>query len=338
MKIHQNYSLKEHNTFGLDISCKYYAEVGSEIEIKRLLSEARFNDLQKLIIGSGSNILFAKDFNGLVVNQSSNKINISSEDDQYAFVSAEGGVIWHELVLFCINKNLGGIENLSLIPGKVGAAPIQNIGAYGQELKDVFHSLKGIYIDDLNEMNLNKAECEFGYRDSIFKKKLKNKFIITEVTLRLNKNPQLNANYGAIQEGLTKLKKDNLTIKDVSDVVCKIRMSKLPDPQKLGNAGSFFKNPEVSVGKYDLLKSKFNNLPSFKIKDQKIKISAGWLIEKCGFKGKRFGNVGVHEKQALVIVNYGNGKPEEILELKDKIKSEVKLKFNIELQEEVNII
>ena len=338
MQIHQNYSLRKHNTFGLEVSCKHYAEVENENEIKQLLSEARFKNISKLIIGGGSNILFTKDFDGLVINQISNKIHVVSEDEEHEFVSAEAGVIWHELVLFCINKNLGGIENLSLIPGKVGAAPIQNIGAYGQELKDVFQSLKGIYLDDLSEMNFTNAECEFDYRDSIFKKELKNKFVITEVTLRLNKNPQLNTSYGAIEEELTKLKKDNLTIKDVSDIVCKIRMSKLPDPQLLGNAGSFFKNPEVSVEEYDLLKSKFNDLPGYKISEERMKIPAGWLIEKCGFKGKRFGNVGVHEKQALVIVNYGNGKPQEILELKDKIKNEVKLKFSIQLQEEVNLV
>jgi UDP-N-acetylmuramate dehydrogenase len=338
MQIHQNYSLKKHNTFGLEVSCKHYAEVENENEIKQLLSEARFTDMPKLIIGGGSNILFTKDFDGLVIYQISNKIRVVSEDENSAFVLAEAGVNWHELVLYCINKNLGGIENLSLIPGKVGAAPIQNIGAYGQELKDVFHSLKGIYLNDLSEMNFNNTECVFGYRESIFKKELKNEFVITEVTLRLNKNPELNTSYGAIEEELTKIKKDNLSIKDVSDIVCKIRMSKLPDPQLLGNAGSFFKNPEVSAEQYNLLKSKFNDLLGYKISEERMKIPAGWLIEKCGFKGKRFGNVGVHEKQALVIVNYGNGKPQEILELKDKIKNEVKLKFDVQLQEEVNLV
>jgi UDP-N-acetylmuramate dehydrogenase len=338
MQIHQNFSLKKHNTFGFDISSKYYAEVENVNEIKQILPEARFKSLPKLFIGGGSNILFTKNYDGLVINQTSNKINVSSEDTNYAFVSAEAGVIWHDLVLFCVNKNLGGIENLSLIPGKVGAAPIQNIGAYGQELKDVFHSLKGIFIDDLREMNFNNSECEFGYRDSIFKKRLKNKFVITEVTLRLNKNPKLNVNYGAVGEELAKLKKNNLTIKDVSDVVCKIRTSKLPDPRTLGNAGSFFKNPEIAIESYDLIKRKFNDLPGYKVNDRIVKIPAGWLIEKCGFKGKRFGQVGVHEKQALVLVNYGKGKPEDILYLKDKIKSAVKLKFDIELQEEVNIV
>src|SRR3989339_1633334 len=338
MQIHQNYSLKEHNTFGLDISSQFYAEVENENEIRHVLSEKLFKDSPKLIIGGGSNILFTGDFDGLVVNQTSSKISISSEDDEYAFVSAEAGVIWHELVLFCVNKNLGGIENLSLIPGKVGAAPIQNIGAYGQELKNVFHSLKGIHIDDLKAVNFSSSDCKFGYRDSIFKKELKSKIIITEVILRLNKYPELNTSYGIIEDELSKLKKDNITIKNVSDIVCQIRRNKLPDPQKLGNAGSFFKNPEISIEEYNLLKSKYSELPGLKVSDTVIKIPAGWLIEKCGFKGKRIGNVGIHEKQALVIVNYGNGKPEEILKLKNKIIKKVNLKFNLELQQEVNII
>src|SRR3989339_1836749 len=200
MQIHQNYSLKEHNTFGLDISSQFYAEVENENEIRHVLSEKLFKDSPKLIIGGGSNILFTGDFDGLVVNQTSSKISISSEDDEYAFVSAEAGVIWHELVLFCVNKNLGGIENLSLIPGKVGAAPIQNIGAYGQELKNVFHSLKGIHIDDFAERTFFKSGCNFDYRSSIFKHELKNKFLITSVVFRLKKSYQLNTHYGSIEQ------------------------------------------------------------------------------------------------------------------------------------------
>jgi UDP-N-acetylmuramate dehydrogenase len=338
MKIYQNFSLKKYNTFGFEVSCKHFAEVENEIEIEQLLSQQQFKDSPKLIIGGGSNILFTKNFDGLIINQTSNKIRISSEDKEYAYVSVEAGVIWHELVLFCIGKNFGGIENLSLIPGKVGAAPIQNIGAYGQELRDVLSSLSGIHLDELSKEKFGVTECEFDYRDSIFKRKLKNKFIITEVTLRLNKNPELNTSYGTIKNELTKLKKDNLSIKDVSDVICNIRMNKLPDPKILGNAGSFFKNPEITNQKHESLKSKYHDLPGYKVADRIMKIPAGWLIEKSGFKGRRFGNVGVHEKQALVIINYGDGKPEEIIELKDKIKSEVKLKFDIELQEEVNII
>jgi len=338
MKIFQNFSLRKHNTFGFDVSCKHYAEVENENEIEQLLSRQEFINSPKLIIGGGSNILFTKDFDGLIINQTSSKIIISSEDEKYAYVSAEAGVIWHELVLFCINNNLGGIENLSLIPGKVGAAPIQNIGAYGQELCNVFFSLSAIHLDDLSGAKFDINECEFGYRDSIFKRKLKNKFVITEVTLRLHKNPKLITSYGTIEAELSKQKKDTLTIKDVSDVICNIRMNKLPDPKIIGNAGSFFKNPEITNEKFELLKSMYKDLPGYKVSNHFMKIPAGWMIEKCGFKGKRFGNVGVHEKQALVIVNYGDGKPEEVLQLKNKIIGEVIAKFDIELHEEVNII
>lgn len=338
MQIYNNYTLKNHNTFGISVSCSSFAEVESNLELIELLSEQRFKNMQKLILGSGSNILFTKDFDGLVITQTSNKIAIQSETDDHFFVSAEGGVIWHDLVMYCVNKNLGGIENLSLIPGKVGAAPIQNIGAYGQELKDVFHSLKGVHLDDLIEVEMLNPDCKFGYRNSIFKNELKDKFIITEVTLRLDKTPKLNANYWAIKEELSKTDKTNLTIKDVSEIVCKIRKSKLPDPQILGNAGSFFKNPEISFELHIGLKRKYNDLPGYVIPADKIKIPAGWLIEKCGFKGKRFGNVGVHEKQALVIVNYGGGTGDEVLKLKDQIKAEVKNRFMIDLEEEVNIV
>ncbi len=338
MNLYNNYSLKNHNTFGIDVSCRHFSEVENTLEIKELLSERRFKNFPKLVLGGGSNILFTKNFDGLVITQTSNKIAISSEDDAYYYVTADAGVIWHELVLYCVNKNIGGIENLSLIPGKVGAAPIQNIGAYGQELKDVFHSLKGIHLDELNEIELNNSDCRFGYRDSIFKNELKDKFVITEVTLRLNKNPKLNTYYWAIKEEIAKLQKDDLNIKDISDIVCRIRKSKLPDPRVLGNAGSFFKNAETSHEQYNSLKKKFIDLPGYKVNDQIMKIPTGWLIEKCGFKAKRFGNVGVYEKQALVLVNYGNGSPEELVQLKNLIKQEVMNKFDIELAEEVNII
>lgn len=338
MQLYNNYSLKKHNTFGIDVSCSTFAEVENTLEIKELLSARRFKNARKLVLGGGSNVLFTKDFDGLAITQTSNLIIIHSEDESHCLVTASAGVVWHDLVTFCVKTNLGGIENLSLIPGKVGAAPIQNIGAYGQELKDVFHSLKGIHLDDLSEVEMNNSDCKFGYRDSIFKNELKDKFIITEVTLRLDKTPKLNTNYWAIKEELSKQDKTNLTIKDVSEIVSKIRKSKLPDPQILGNAGSFFKNPEISFELQIKLKGNYNDLPGFVIPGDKIKIPAGWLIEKCGFKGKRFGNVGVHEKQALVIVNYGDGTGDEILKLKDQIKAEVKDKFMIDLEEEVNIV
>lgn len=338
MHIHKNYSLKKHNTFGLDILTSYYAEVENTEEIKLLLNDSKFKSLRKLVIGSGSNILFKKDFDGLVINQISNSIITLSEDDHYVLIASQAGVIWHDLVLYCVDRNFGGIENLSLIPGKVGAAPIQNIGAYGQELQDTFYSLKAVNIETLEEVSLSKADCKFGYRDSIFKNELKDKLLITEVTLQLAKIPKPNIKYWAVKEEVSKIDKKELTIKDVAEVVCNIRKSKLPDPDILGNAGSFFKNPEVSIDEYEELKLEFKDLPGFKVHENKFKIPAAWLIEKCGYKGKRFGNAGVHDKQALVLVNYGNANAEEIIKLKNEIINAVQRTFKIKLQEEVNII
>ncbi|MGA9292715.1 MAG: UDP-N-acetylmuramate dehydrogenase, partial [Ignavibacteriaceae bacterium] len=241
-------------------------------------------------------------------------------------------------VLYCVERNFGGIENLSLIPGTVGAAPIQNIGAYGQELKDTFDSLNGLFIDDLTEKTLYKDECRFAYRNSIFKKELKNKFIITNVTLKLSKYPVINISYGTIGEELKKKNPDEITIKDVSEVICEIRKSKLPDPSKIGNAGSFFKNPEISKKKFEELKIKFPGIIGYNTADDMIKIPAGWLIESAGLKEKRVGNTGTHPKQALVIVNYGNSTGEEILNFKDFIKETILERFGIELEEEVNIM
>lgn len=338
MQLFDNYSLKNHNTFGINVFCRYFAELDNVNEIKQLLSDKKFIKIPKLILGEGSNILFTKDFDGLVIYQTSNNISITDEDDEFCYVTADAGVIWHDFVMYCVDRNLGGIENLSLIPGKVGAAPIQNIGAYGQELKDVFHSLRGITLTDLNEIEMSSSDCQFGYRDSIFKRNLKNKLIITQVTLRLDKTPKLNTNYWAIKEEMAKLQKDELTIKDISRIVCQIRTSKLPDPKILGNAGSFFKNPEVDFKLYQRIKGKYSDAAGYNLPDGKVKVPAAWLIEKCGFKGKRFGNVGVHQKQALVIVNYGNASAEEIISLKDLIKKAVIEKFEIELEEEVNLV
>lgn len=338
MQLFNNYSLKNHNTFGIDALCRYFAEVDNLNDIKQILSNKRFTNIPKLILGEGSNVLFTKDYNGLVITQTSNNISITAEDDEFCNITADAGVVWHDLVIYCIDRNLGGIENLALIPGKVGAAPIQNIGAYGQELKDVFHSLKGITLTDLNEIEMSPSDCEFGYRDSIFKRELKNKFIITQVTLRLTKNPVLNIDYWAIKDEIAKLGKENLTIKDVSAIVCMIRRSKLPDPKILGNAGSFFKNPELTIEKFHKLKSVYSDLPGYTLKNHLVKVPAAWLIEHCGLKGKRFGNAGIYEKQALVIVNYGGATAEQIIALKELIQKSVREKFDIELEEEVNLV
>lgn len=338
MVVHENFSLKKYNTFGMNVSSKYFVEMNSDEDILQLLSERKFRNCDKLVIGSGSNILFTKNFNGLIIALASSAVSVIEDKAESVLVTARAGVVWHDLVLFCLDRNYGGIENLSLIPGKAGAAPIQNIGAYGQELKDVFYSLKGINIDDSKQIVMHKSECKFGYRNSVFKNELKNKIIVTEITLKLDKSPKLNIDYGAIREELDKLNKSDITIKDVSSTICKIRKSKLPDPQLLGNAGSFFKNPEVTTDIYFKLKEKFPDLNGYKISDDTFKIPAAWLIEKGGFKGKRFGNAGVHEKQALVIVNYGDALPHQVVELKEKIKSEIFQTFKINLIEEVIII
>ena len=338
MNIQENFSLKKYNSFGIDIKAKYFVEVYSTEELKFILSDANYKEEKKLILGGGSNILFTKDYDGIVIKLNSNEISIIEERENEVVVQASAGVIWHELVLFCVERNFGGIENLSLIPGTVGAAPIQNIGAYGQEIKDTFQSLKGIFTDNLKEKIFQKDECNFGYRSSIFKNKLKNKFIITDINLTLSKHPALNISYGSIETELNKLGKQNLSVRDVSRVVCDIRMSKLPDPAEIGNAGSFFKNPEISKNKFEVLKNKYPHIIGYKIAENKVKVPAGWLIEQAGLKGKRVGNTGTHLNQALVIVNYGNATGEEILKFKDHIKNVIANKFGINLEEEVNVI
>ena len=338
MNIKENFTLKNYNTFGLDVKAKYFAEVFSNSELKELLSLDNYKSVSKFVLGGGSNILFTKNFEGLVIKISSSEIQIKKEDDDYVFVKASAGVIWHDLVLYCIERNFGGIENLSLIPGTVGAAPIQNIGAYGQELKDVFYSLDGIFKDNLEEKTFYKDECRFAYRNSIFKRELKNKFIVSNITLKLDKNPVPNTSYGAVKEELNKRNLNEITIKDVSEIISAIRMNKLPDPSKIGNAGSFFKNPEISKQKFMDLKTKFPGIIGYNTAGDMFKIPAGWLIENAGLKGKREGNTGTHPKQALVIVNYGNATGKEILRFKDLIKETVLGKYGIELEEEVNIV
>lgn len=338
MIIQQNYSLKNHNTFGLDVYAKYFVKVSDEAELLELLSQNKFKNEKKLIIGGGSNILFTKDYDGIVIQQTSNRISAEIESDSFVKVTAAAGVVWHNLVQYCVERNFGGIENLSLIPGHAGAAPIQNIGAYGQELKDVFVSLHGIFIDDLVQVELNSEQCRFAYRESIFKNELKNKFIITQIHLKLFRKPRVNLSYSTLQTEIDKLNAVDITIKDVSELICRIRKSKLPDPTFLGNAGSFFKNPEISKSKFEELKKKFPEIPGHKISENQVKIPAAWLIEKCGLKGIRENNAGIYEKQAVVIINYGDARPSDIIKLAQKIKKIVNEVFDIKLIEEVNII
>ena len=337
MKILENISLKAYNTFGIDVKAETAAHISNENDLKELLGQKEFYTASRLVVGGGSNILLTKDFKGLVIKNEIPGINIVDEDSSTILVEAGAGVEWHKLVMFCVEKNYGGIENLSLIPGSAGAAPIQNIGAYGQELKDVFFSLKGISTRDITEKNYFSQECNFGYRDSIFKNELKNKFIITYITLKLNKNPVVNLNYSAIKSEIEKLNLKNVTIKDVSEAVCRIRESKLPDPAVLGNAGSFFKNPEIDIVKYEELKKEFPDISGHGNNDSMVKLSAAWLIEKCGWKGKRAGCVGSHSKQALVLVNYGGATGKDVLDFAAEIKKSVSNTFGISLHEEVNI-
>ena len=338
MKILHNYNLKRYNSFGLNVKTDHFIDVSSVNELRKVLLDNDFRTNKKFILGGGSNVLFVNDYKGLVIKNSIPGIEIISEDDSSAIVEAGAGVVWDELVQFCIDRNLGGIENLSLIPGSTGAAPIQNIGAYGQELKDTFIELKGLFTESGEDKIFNKFECNFSYRNSIFKGELKNKFIVTSIKLKLNKNPHLNTSYKQLGEQLLNQGINNPTLGDVRQTVIKIRKQKLPDPNVIGNAGSFFKNPIVAKEKYLILKKSFPEMINYQIDDNHIKIAAGWLIENCGWKGKRNGNVGTYLNHALVIVNYGDATGDEILDFEMHIKQAVEFKFGIRLENEVNII
>ncbi len=338
MLINENTSLKKYNTFGIDVSARFFAVFSSEKELTDLLLYAKQHQLPVLILGGGSNILFTGNFNGLVLHNSIKGIETEENNEHYAIIKAGAGEQWHALVVYTIHQGLGGIENLSLIPGTVGAAPIQNIGAYGVEFKDSFEYLEAVNIQDGTLRRFTKAECNFGYRNSIFKNQLKNQYVITRVALRLQKNAQLNTSYGAIASTLTAMNIIQPTIASVSQAVISIRQSKLPDPRKIGNAGSFFKNPEISKEKFDSLQISYPSIPYFPSGNGLIKIPAGWLNEQCGWKGKVIGQAGVHKDQALVLVNYGNATGMEIKKLSEEIQQSVWDKFGIELETEVNII
>ncbi|MBT8266042.1 MAG: UDP-N-acetylmuramate dehydrogenase [Bacteroidia bacterium] len=337
MQIQNNSSLKPFNTFGIDVNAKHFVSVQDIDELIKTLQLKEFQD--KFILGGGSNMLLTKDIEALVVHLNLKGIEIVSEDESTVLVKAMAGENWHDFVLWCLDQNYGGIENLSLIPGNVGAAPIQNIGAYGVELKDVFYACEALDKTSFEPKQFAKEDCNFDYRNSVFKKDYKGKFIITSVTLKLSKsNHKIKTSYGSIQEELQKMGVVDPSIQDVSKAVIAIRSSKLPDPKDIGNSGSFFKNPIVSKSNYKALIDQFPDMPSYKVSEDDIKIPAGWLIEKVGFKGKRFGEYGVHTKQALVLVNYGNASGSDIFELSKLIQSTIKRIFNINLEAEVNII
>jgi len=338
MIIVENVSLKPYNTFGIDVNARIFAEMQNLQDIQLFLNTAKYKSIQKLILGGGSNILFTKDFEGVVVKINTKGIFKAKETEEHVWLNVQAGITWDDLVNYCIDNDLGGIENLALIPGNVGSCPIQNIGAYGVEVKDSIESVEVVDIKSMQMYELKNNECNFGYRSSIFKHELKDKVIIVSVTFKLSKKHQLHLEYGAIPDELTKMGIKQPKIRDVAKAISNIRHCKLPDPKEIGNAGSFFKNPTITAKDYLILMSSFPELPSYSQPDGTYKIPAGWLIEQCGWKGHRENNAGVHEKQALVLVNYGNASGEEIFSLAEKIQQSVKKKFGIELQMEVNII
>jgi len=333
--VEENISLKSYNTFGIDVTASKFSSFASTQELISLLKD---NNQELLILGGGSNVLFTKNYNGLVLKNDIKGIDIIEETESLAYIKAGSGVVWHEFVLKTIDLNFSGIENLSLIPGSVGASPMQNIGAYGTEIKDVFHSLEALNLKTKEIETFSNEACKFGYRESVFKKELKDKYIITSVTFKLSKKHVVNAEYGAIKSELSSQNITEPTIKDISNAVIAIRKSKLPDPNEIGNAGSFFKNPIISIDLLASLKSDHPNIPNYPIDENSTKVAAGWLIEQAGWKGKTFGEYGVHLKQALVLVNYGNCKGEEILNLSQNIIDDVMDKFSIQLEREVNIL
>ena len=342
MMIKENISLKQYNTFGINVAAKYFAEFTTVDELHELLEVKKQqtinNKQQALILGGGSNILFTKDFNGLVLKNNISGIKIVHEDDHYLYVQVGAGENWNSFVQHCLQHGWAGVENLSLIPGNVGASPMQNIGAYGVEIKNVFYSLEAFHLKEKKSVNFSLNDCAFGYRESVFKTKFKNQFAITSVTYRLNKVPEFNISYGAVEQEIQKAGVKELSIKAIADAVISIRSSKLPDPNTIGNAGSFFKNPHVSAGDFDKLKEQFPKIVGYVQENGDFKLAAGWMIEYCGWKGFRRGDAGCHHWQSLVLVNYGNASGKEIYDLSEEVLQSVKERFGVELEREVNII
>ena len=333
--IQQNISLKPYNSFGIDVSAAFFSSFTTMQQLATLLDFKK--DQTPFILGGGSNILFTKNIDGLVIKNDIRGIEKVKEDADAIYVKAGAGENWHQLVLYCIKNNLAGMENLSLIPGNVGASPMQNIGAYGVELKDIFYELEAYHLTEKKIVKFSLQDCAFGYRESVFKKKYKGEFVIVNVTYRLNKVPKFNTSYGAIEQELQQMGVTELSIAAISKAVIKIRSNKLPDPKVTGNAGSFFKNPEVDEQQFSYLKNSYPNLVGYALDGGKFKLAAGWLIEQCGWKGYRKGDAGCHPKQALVLVNYGHAPGSEIVGLGNEITSAVKNKFGILLEIEVNI-
>lgn len=335
--IKSDVSLKAFNTFGIDVSAQYFTEANNEDAVRSILESNQFKSNKNLILGGGSNVLFTQNFDGIVVKNNIQGIEVIEESDQHVLVKVGGGVVWHDFVLHCINQGWNGIENLSLIPGNVGASPMQNIGAYGVEIKDIFEELEAINIQTGEIDYFINSDCEFGYRESVFKRKLKGQYLISRVTYRLSKEGNFNTSYGAIDQQLEAMNVSNLTSKSISEAVVAIRQSKLPDPKEIGNSGSFFKNPVISNTDFSILKSNFPDAVGYAVDDHSTKLAAGWLIDQAGWKGKTINNYGVHKNQALVLVNYGGATGKEIYNLSEEILISIREKFNVELEREVNI-
>tara|TARA_R110002072_G_scaffold124085_1_gene259521 strand:- start:38392 stop:39405 length:1014 start_codon:yes stop_codon:yes gene_type:complete len=337
MHIEENKSLKEYNTFHIDCKARYFVSVSTIEELNKVLANKKFEN--RFLLGGGSNMLLTGDIDALVIHLNLKGITILSEDQQKVNIEVMAGENWHQFVMFCISNNYGGVENLSLIPGNVGTAPIQNIGAYGVELKDTFVKCNAVEIDTQRERVFTKTDCNFGYRNSVFKNDLKGKYIITSVVFELTKTDhKKSTSYGAIKDKLAEKNIYDPTIKDISDAVISIRESKLPDPAKLGNSGSFFKNPVIDSETFREFRVKFPEAPFYEVSASQFKIPAGWLIEQAGFKGKQFGDAGVHKNQALVLVNYGDASGQEIWELAILIQKKIKEMFGIYIEPEVNVI
>jgi UDP-N-acetylmuramate dehydrogenase len=338
MLVQSNVSLRHLNTFGLDAYARYFVNVRSVDELTAILRDPEWKNFPKFILGGGSNILLTKDIDALVIHPDIKGITIVKENEEAVVLKVGAGEVWHDFVMHCVNNGYGGVENLSLIPGTVGAAPMQNIGAYGVEIKSVVESVEAVDIESGEKRVFSNAECEFGYRESVFKKAFKNKYVITGATFRLSKKPVLNAAYGDVQKTLQEMGTETPTIRDISEAIMTIRRSKLPDPAEIGNAGSFFKNPEIPLAQFTYLQETFPEVPGYPVNAGTVKVPAGWLIERAGWKGYREGEIGVHARQALVLVNYGGGTGAEIKALSEKIQESVAGKFGIRLNAEVNFI
>ncbi|MDR6404630.1 MULTISPECIES: UDP-N-acetylmuramate dehydrogenase [Chryseobacterium] len=337
--MHKNFSLQPYNTFGVDAAAKYFIEIHSIEELKEALEFSNSQALKVLFLGGGSNILLTKDFDGLAVKLSLKGIHEDIIGENEVLVTAKAGENWHEFVMHCLKKNFGGLENLSLIPGNVGTSPMQNIGAYGTEIKDTFVSCTVLNLENLQLESFNLEQCKFGYRDSVFKQEGKGKYVILEVTFKLTRKAhKIKTEYGAIKSELENSGIKNPTIQDVSNAVIHIRQSKLPDPKEIGNAGSFFKNPTIVLTQFEELQQEFPAIQGY-LNGDFVKVPAGWLIEQCGWKGKQIGNVASHKLQSLVIINAtGKATGKEIFDFSTEIINSVKEKFGIELEREVNII